>query len=157
MTRIGFGSDIDYEKVNQARWFGVPYFTAPKFEAHAISIIVPVCIVLLAENLGHLKAVGATVEKSLDKYIGRAIVGDAVATMVSACGSGPGTTTYGENIGVMAVTKNFSTLVFLVAACIAILLSFIQKIGAGDDTMGYSKCGAHHITICPFSTLCVSY
>lgn len=101
VIRFGYGLIIDYSIVNQSSWFGVPKFIKPKFEAHAISIIVPVCIVLLAENLGHLKAVSATVEKSLDKYIGRAIIGDAVATIVSASGSGPGTTTYAENIGVM--------------------------------------------------------
>lgn len=152
VLRYGYGTVIDYSKVIESRWFSAPNFMKPKFEGHAISTIVPVCIVLLAENLGHLKAVGATVEKSLDKYIGRAIVGDAIATIVSASGCGPGTTTYAENIGVMvkiksdkeslrsapllmqsfqAVTKNFSTLVFLVSAVIAIILSFIQKIGAG--------------------------
>lgn len=150
VLHFGYGSVIDYSKVSESRWFDVPNFIKPKFEGYAISIMVPVCIVLLAENLGHIKAVGATVEKSMDKYIGRAIVGDAIATMVSAAGSGPGTTTYAENIGVMvnelksgitfhsrivsfqAVTKNYSTLVFLIAAFIAIILSFIQKIGAGE-------------------------
>lgn len=101
VIRFGSGPNIDYSKVSESRWLGAPSFSIPKFEPQVISTIVPVCIVLLAENLGHLKAVGATVEKSLDKYIGRAIVGDAVATIVSASGSGPGTTTYAENIGVM--------------------------------------------------------
>ncbi|KAJ6648273.1 putative pyrimidine permease RutG [Pseudolycoriella hygida] len=128
--KMGYGSIIDYSKVNEAHWVAVPNFTTPKFEAKAISTIVPVCIVLLAENLGHVKAVGATAETSLDKYIGRAILGDAFATIVSSAGGGPGTTTYAENIGVMAVTKNFSTLVFLVAAVIAICLSWIEKLGA---------------------------
>lgn len=105
--RIGYGSVVDYSMVNQSLWFDVPNFIRPKFQAQTISIIVPVCIVLLAENLGHIKAVGATVEKSLDKYIGRAIIGDAIATIVSASGGGPGTTTYAENIGAMVKIMHF--------------------------------------------------
>lgn len=111
VVRFAYGESIDFTMVNQSRWFGVPHFVTPKFEASTISIIVPVCVVLLAENLGHLKAVAATVETSLDKYIGRAIIGDAVATIVSAAASGPGTTTYAENIGVMV--KNETENAFL--------------------------------------------
>lgn len=103
VMRFGYDSSIDYSKVSQSRWFAAPSFVKPKFEGQAISIIVPVCIVLLAENLGHLKAVGATVGKSLDKFIGRAILGDAIATIVASAGGGPGTTTYAENIGVMVM------------------------------------------------------
>jgi xanthine/uracil permease len=88
---------------HSAKWFAAPTFVKPKFESQAISIIVPVCVVLLAENLGHIKAVGAMAEKPLDKYLGRAIVGDAVATIVSSSFGGPGTTTYSENIGVMVI------------------------------------------------------
>jgi xanthine/uracil permease len=58
---------------------------------------------LLAENLGHIKAVSAMTERPLDKYLGRALVGDAIATIVSASAGGPGTTTYAENIGVMVI------------------------------------------------------
>lgn len=97
----GHGPAIDYTEVYAAPWFAAPKFIQPKFEAQAISIIVPVCVVLLAENLGHIKAVGSMAEQPLDKYLGRAILGDALATIVSACGGGPGTTTYSENIGVM--------------------------------------------------------
>ncbi|KAG2235192.1 hypothetical protein INT48_003536 [Thamnidium elegans] len=131
----GHGPAIDYTEVYAAPWFAAPKFIQPKFEAQAISIIVPVCVVLLAENLGHIKAVGSMAEQPLDKYLGRAILGDALATIVSAAGGGPGTTTYSENIGVMAVTQIFSTLIFLVAACIAIFLGFIQKFGAAIHTI----------------------
>lgn len=131
----GNGPAIDYTEVYNAPWFAAPKFVKPKFEGQAISIIVPVCVVLLAENLGHIKAVGAMADKPLDKYLGRAIIGDAVATIVSAAGGGPGTTTYSENIGVMAVTQIFSTLIFLVAALIAIFLGFIQKFGAAIHTI----------------------
>ncbi|XP_037038347.1 putative pyrimidine permease RutG isoform X2 [Bradysia coprophila] len=131
----GHGTAIDFTAVKTAPWFGVPHFTGPKFEGRAISIIVPVCVVLLAENLGHLKAVAVMVDRPLDKYLGRAILGDAVATIVSASGGGPGTTTYAENIGVMAVTQMFSSLIFLIAGFVAIFLSFIQKIGAVIHTI----------------------
>ncbi|CAO3656570.1 unnamed protein product [Mucor fragilis] len=131
----GHGPAIDYTELYATPWFAAPTFVKPKFEGQAISIIVPVCVVLLAENLGHIKAVGAMAEKPLDKYLGRAILGDAVATIVSAAGGGPGTTTYSENIGVMAVTQIFSTLIFLVAAVIAIFLGFIQKFGAAIHTI----------------------
>lgn len=97
----GHGPAIDYTELYATPWFAAPTFVKPKFEGQAISIIVPVCVVLLAENLGHIKAVGAMAEKPLDKYLGRAILGDAVATIISAAGGGPGTTTYSENIGVM--------------------------------------------------------
>lgn len=131
----GHGPAIDYTGVYDAPWFAAPKFVKPKFEGQAISIIVPVCVVLLAENLGHIKAVGAMAGQPLDKYLARAILGDALATIVSASGGGPGTTTYSENIGVMAVTQIFSTLIFLIAAFIAIFLGFIQKFGAGKKTL----------------------
>lgn len=97
----GDAPEIDFTKVIESPWFEVPLFISPRFEAKTISIIAPVCIVLVAENLGHVKAVGATVEKCLDKYLGRAIVGDAIATIVSSSGGGQGTTTLAQNIGVM--------------------------------------------------------
>src|SRR3546814_6630470 len=68
--------------------------------------------------------------KNLDIYLGRAFVGDGVATMLSGAVGGTGVTTYAENIGVMTVTRIYSTLVFVVAACIAILLGFSPKFGA---------------------------
>ncbi|KAI7898965.1 permease family-domain-containing protein [Cokeromyces recurvatus] len=131
----GHGPSIDYTGVYDASWFAAPKFVKPRFEGQAISIIVPVCVVLLAENLGHIKAVGAMAGKPLDKYLARAVLGDAIATIVSSSGGGPGTTTYSENIGVMAVTQIFSTLIFLIAAVIAIFLGFIQKFGAAIHTI----------------------
>ncbi|KAI9029858.1 Xanthine/uracil/vitamin C permease [Phycomyces nitens] len=134
-SRTGAAPEIDYTAVYEAKWFTAPSFVKPVFEAKAISTIVPVCVVLLAENLGHIKAVGAMAETSLDKYFGRAILGDAISTIVSSAGGGPGTTTYSENIGVMAVTQVFSTMIFLIAAVIAVILGFIQKFGAAINTI----------------------
>ncbi|KAI8991657.1 permease family-domain-containing protein [Mycotypha africana] len=143
----GHGPAIDYTEVYNASWFAAPTFVKPKFEGQAISIIVPVCVVLLAENLGHIKAVGAMAQQPLDKYLARAVLGDAVASIVSAAGGGPGTTTYSENIGVMAVTQIFSTLIFLVAAIIAIILGFIQKFGAAIHTIPQGVFGGLSIVL----------
>ena len=93
-------------------------------------LIAPVAIILVAENLGHIKAVGAMTGRNLDPYMGRAFIGDGVATMVSGASGGTGVTTYAENIGVMAATKIYSTAMFVVAALIAIVLGFSPKFGA---------------------------
>jgi putative pyrimidine permease RutG len=93
-------------------------------------LIAPVAIILVAENLGHIKAVTAMTGRNLDAYMGRAFIGDGVATMVSGGAGGTGVTTYAENIGVMAATKIYSTAVFVVAALIAVVLGFSPKFGA---------------------------
>ncbi|WP_200876273.1 solute carrier family 23 protein [Cupriavidus metallidurans] len=127
---MGLGKAIDFSGVVAASWFGMPEFTAPVFQANAMLLIAPVAIVLVAENLGHIKAIGVMTGRNLDPYIGRAFIGDGVATMLSAAGGGTGVTTYAENMGVMAVTKIYSTLIFVVAAAVAILLGFSPKFGA---------------------------
>ena len=93
-------------------------------------MIAPVAIILLAENLGHIKAVSAMTGRNLDPLMGRAFVGDGIATMVSGASGGTGVTTYAENIGVMAATKIYSTAAFVVAALFAVLLGFSPKFGA---------------------------
>lgn len=127
---MGLGKPIALAGIAAAPWIGVPRFAAPVFDAHAIALIAPVAVILVAENLGHLKAVGAMTGRNLDPMIGRAFVGDGVATMVAGSAGGTGVTTYAENIGVMAVTKIYSTLVFVVAAAIAVVLGFSPKFGA---------------------------
>ena len=127
---FGLGKAIDFTGLSNAAWVGLPNFTTPAFHANAMALIAPVAIILVAENLGHVKAVGAMTGRSLDKYLGRAFLGDALATIVSASGGGTGVTTYAENIGVMAVTRIYSTLIFIIAAVVAILLGFSPKFGA---------------------------
>ncbi len=127
---LGMGKPIDLTGIAGAAWFGAPKFAAPTFDAGAILLIAPVAIILVAENLGHIKAVSAMTGRNLDPYIGRAFVGDGIATMVSGASGGTGVTTYAENIGVMAATKIYSTAMFVVAALIAILLGFSPKFGA---------------------------
>jgi putative pyrimidine permease RutG len=127
---MGLGKPLDLSGVANAAWFGLPAFSSPVFSANAMLLIAPVAVILVAENLGHIKAVTAMTGKNLDQYMGRAFMGDGVATMVSASMGGTGVTTYAENIGVMAATKIYSTAVFLVAACMAVLLGFSPKFGA---------------------------
>ncbi|WP_017524681.1 solute carrier family 23 protein [Pusillimonas noertemannii] len=127
---LGLGKPLDFSGVAAAPWLGLPHFASPVFNFHAISIIAPVAIILVAENLGHIKAVSAMTGRNLDVYLGRAFVGDGVATMISGSVGGTGVTTYAENIGVMTVTRIYSSLVFVVAAFIAILLGFSPKFGA---------------------------
>jgi uracil-xanthine permease len=132
---MGFGRPIDFSVVAHAAWFGLPHFTAPTFDTHAMTLLAPIAVILVAENLGHIKAVSAMTGQNLDRYIGRAFIGDALATIVSGFAGGTGVTTYAENIGVMAVTKIYSTLVFIVAAAIAIVLGFSPKFGALISTI----------------------
>jgi putative pyrimidine permease RutG len=127
---FGLGKPIDFSRVVAAPWFGLPAFQAPVFEARAITLIAPVAIILVAENLGHIKAIGAMTGRNLDPYLGRAFIGDGIATMLSGSAGGTGMTTYAENMGVMAVTRIYSTLVFVVAALVAILLGLSPKFGA---------------------------
>ncbi len=127
---MGFGKPIDFTGLANAAWFGLPAFTAPVFTANAMVLIAPVAIILVAENLGHVKAVSAMTGRDLDPYLGRAFLGDGIATLVAGFGGGTGVTTYAENIGVMAVTRIYSTLIFVIAALVAILLGFSPKFGA---------------------------
>ena len=127
---MGMGKPIDVSGIANAAWFGAPKFASPVFDAKAMLLIAPVAIILVAENLGHIKAVSAMTGRDLDQYMGRAFVGDGVATMVSGASGGTGVTTYAENIGVMAATKIYSTAMFVVAALIAVLLGFSPKFGA---------------------------
>ncbi|MBL8339846.1 MAG: pyrimidine utilization transport protein G, partial [Rubrivivax sp.] len=126
----GLGKPLDLSGIAGAAWFGAPKFASPEFSANAMLLIAPVAIILVAENLGHVKAVSAMTGRNLDPLMGRAFVGDGIATMVSGAGGGTGVTTYAENIGVMAATKIYSTATFIVAALIAILLGFSPKFGA---------------------------
>jgi uracil-xanthine permease len=127
---LGLGKPIDLSAVAAAPWFGAPRFAAPVFDVNAILLIAPVAVILVAENLGHVKAVSAMTGRDLDPLIGRAFVGDGIATMISGSAGGTGVTTYAENIGVMAATKIYSTATFVVAAAIAIVLGFSPKFGA---------------------------
>lgn len=113
-----------------APWVGLPTFHAPEFHLSAILVTLPVLVVLIAENVGHVKAVAEMTQRDLDDLAGPALIGDGVATTLAGAFGGSGTTTYAENIGVMAATRVYSTAAYWVAAVFAIMLAFIPKFGA---------------------------
>ena len=125
-----FIGDINFDGVKAAKWIAMPTFTTPTFETNAILLFVPVVLVLIAENVGHVKAVATMTGKDLDKQMGNALFADGVATTLAGAGGGSGTTTYAENIGVMAATRIYSTAAYWVAGVGAILLSLSPKFGA---------------------------
>jgi putative pyrimidine permease RutG len=132
---MGVEKAIDFGPVARAAWIGLPNFSTPVFRMDVMTLFAPVAVILVAENLGHVKAVSAMTGKSLDRWLGRAFLGDALACMVAGSGGGTGVTTYAENIGVMAVTRIYSTLVFVVASLVAIVMGFSPKFGAVIGTI----------------------
>src|SRR3954453_16884216 len=122
---------VNWDGVKAADWVGFPDFTLPHFNGKAIVLIVPaVILVLLAENAGHVKAVATMTDQNLDPLIGRSFMGDGVATTISGLFGRSGTTTYAENIGVMGYPRVYSTLAYLIAGVVAILLGLLPKFGA---------------------------
>lgn len=127
---FGLGKPIDFSGVANAPLFGLPTFYSPSFDMNAIILIAPVAFILVAENLGHIKAVESMTGQKISPYMGRAFFADGACTMLSAGVGGTGVTTYAENIGVMAVTKVYSTTIFVVAGLVAVLLGLSPKFGA---------------------------
>ncbi len=121
---------INFDSVAAADWFGLPDFTAPSFSLNYSLLVIPAVIALVAENVGHVKAVAEMTKRDLDPMMGRAVMADGVATVVATSVGGSPTTTYAENIGVMAATRVYSTAAYYVAAIVAILLGLIPKFGA---------------------------
>ena len=134
-SALGLMPPIDFAPVARAAWIGLPNFSTPVFRMDVVTLFAPVAVILVAENLGHVKAVSAMTGRSLDRWLGRAFLGDALACMVAGSGGGTGVTTYAENIGVMAVTRIYSTLVFVVASLAAIVMGFSPKFGAVIGTI----------------------
>ncbi|MBO0896850.1 MULTISPECIES: uracil-xanthine permease family protein [Arthrobacter] len=122
--------EVDFQAINDAAWFGLPEFHSPTFHFSLIGLFVPVVLVLVAENIGHVKSVAAMTGRDLDPYAGRALMADGLATVLAGSGGGSATTTYAENIGVMAASRVYSTAAYWVAGIVAILLSLFPKFGA---------------------------
>ena len=122
--------DVNTDGIKAAKWFAMPAFTSPTFKMSIMILFLPVVLVLIAENVGHVKAVAAMTGKDLDSQMGNALMADGVATTLAGFGGGSGTTTYAENIGVMAATRVYSTAAYWVAGLGAIVLSLCPKFGA---------------------------
>lgn len=128
---------IDLNIVANAPWFAAPTFYSPEFNLAAIATIVPAALVVIAEHIGHLVVTGNIVGRDLtrDPGLDRSLLGNGLSTIISGfLGSTPNTT-YGENIGVMALTKVYSTWVIGGAAVIAIVLSFVGKLAAAIQSI----------------------
>jgi len=121
---------IDFTPVAEAAWIGLPTFHLPQVNFSVLLMFLPVVLVLVAENIGHVKSVATMTGKNLDKYMGRALLSDGIGTTIAGFGGGSGTTTYAENIGVMAATRVYSTAAYWVAAFGALTLSLCPKFGA---------------------------
>lgn len=122
--------DVNTDGIKAAKWVAAPHFTTPTFNVSAVILFLPVVLVLIAENVGHVKAVAAMTGKNLDDQMGMALFADGVATTLAGAGGGSGTTTYAENIGVMAATRVYSTAAYWIAGMGAIVLSLSPKFGA---------------------------
>lgn len=118
------------DAMRDAAWFGLPDLRGPTFELSVVLLALPVVVVLVAENVGHVKAVAAMTGRNLDDMAGNALIADGLATTLAGAGGGSGTTTYAENIGVMAATRVYSTAAYAVAAVTAVVLAFSPKFGA---------------------------
>ena len=132
---VGYGvallrGEVDLEPMREAAWVGLPPFITPTFDLSVLGLFLPVVFVLVAENVGHVKSVAAMTGKDLDPYVGRALISDGLATTLAGAGGGSATTTYAENIGVMAASRVYSTAAYWVAAATALLLSLSPKFGA---------------------------
>lgn len=126
--------EVDFTAADEAAWFGLPEFHLADFASPGtwgvIAMFLPVVLVLIAENVGHVRGVATMTDAAVNRHTGRALIADGAATTLAGFFGGSGTTTYGENIGVMAATRVYSTAAYCVAGIVAILLALSPKIGA---------------------------
>ena len=125
-----FQGQVDFSKIENASWIGFPKFHTPQVDFSVLLMFLPVVLVLIAENVGHVKSVAQMTGRNYDDKIGTALFADGLGTAIAGCFGGCGTTTYGENIGVMAATKVYSTAAYWCAAAFAFILSLCPKFGA---------------------------
>jgi uracil permease len=136
-----FLGEVDFKAVNEAAWIGLPIhksqtilgvdFANKAAITSAIIAIVPIALATIMEHIGDINAIGATTGHNYIKDPGlhRTLLGDGLATSLASAFGGPANTTYGENTGVLALTKIYDPKVIEIAACFAILLSFFPKVG----------------------------
>ena len=146
-TGAAITTQIDFSGVHAAHWIGLPHFQGPQVDWTILGLFLPVVLVLIAENIGHIKSVSLMTGRNFDKVTGRALMADGLSTMLAGLGGGSGTTTYAENIGVMAATKIYSTAVYWVAGGTALVLSMCPKFGALIATIPVGVLGGAGIVL----------
>ncbi|MFY9150813.1 MAG: uracil permease [Prolixibacteraceae bacterium] len=136
LLAIGMGM-VDTTAIANADWFALPKFQTPVFDVNAIVIIAPACIVVLAEHISHLIVTGKITDSDLMENPGlhRSLLGDGISNVLSGFAGSPPNTTYGENIGVMAITRVYSVWIIRGAALLAIAFSLIGKVSAAISTI----------------------
>jgi uracil permease len=124
--------NVDFTPIREAKWIGVPNFTIAKFNLDAILLIAPVVIVTVVEHIGNVLAISSVTGKDFIKSPGlrRTLMGNGIATSLSAFFGGPANTTYSEDTGIMAITRQYNPVIMRIAACFAIVLAVTPKFGA---------------------------
>ncbi len=128
---------IDFSPITQAPWIGVPNFTLPKFSFASTMIVAPIALTTIVEHIGDVLAMSGVVKKDFATNPGltRTLIGDGLATSVSAFFGGPANTTYSQNTGVVALTKVWDPKVMRIAAVMTILIGLIPKLNAFTSTI----------------------
>ncbi|MDO5635327.1 MAG: solute carrier family 23 protein [Micrococcus sp.] len=138
---------VEFTRVLEADVLGLPHFQQPELRLDVLFLFLPVVLVLVAENIGHVRTVGLMTKRDMDPFMGRALIADGLATTLSGTGGGVGTTTYAENIGVMASSKVYSTAAYWVAGLTAVALSFLPQFGALVATIPMGVAGGAGIIL----------
>lgn len=141
--------NVDLSGLSQVSWFELPTFILPKFSLHAISLIVPVALAAAVESIADVYAVSAVTNKDFykDPGIDKTLIGDGIGTMFGGFVGSAANTTYSENTGVLALTKVYNPIVMRIAAIVAIILSFIPKVGYVVQSIPQSVMGGIEILL----------
>ncbi|WGX77633.1 solute carrier family 23 protein (plasmid) [Paraclostridium bifermentans] len=153
ITVTGIAPLVDFSLIREAAWFGIPKFTLAKFNLGATILILPYTICAIVDHFGDIAVAGVVCNKNFLKEPGihRTLLGDGIATSISAMFGGPPNATYSENIGVLAVTRNFNPKTLRIAAVFALFLGFIPKLSAFITTIPDGIIGG--ISIILFGTI----
>ena len=137
MTNADGSAILNFQPIAEAGFVGLPPFILAKFDLTAIFVMAPIAIASMMEHIGDISAISATTEKNFieDPGLHRTLVGDGLATALAGMFGGPANTTYGENTGVLELSKVYDPKVIRLAACYAIVLSFIPKMAQVIGTM----------------------
>ena len=132
-----WASQIDFSAVSSASWVGLPPIMTPKFDLTAIMIMAPICLATMMEHIGDISAISATTKRNFveDPGLHRTLLGDGIMSALSLAVGGPPNTTYGENTGVLALSKVFDPRVVRIGAIYAVIFGLMPKIAAVVNTM----------------------